>query len=42
MDKHTLKLIDEIKELEPSIKDKPLFLVNAIIRDAKTGKAYVQ
>lgn len=39
-DKQTLKLIDEIEELEPSIKDKLLFLANAIIRDAKTGKAY--
>ena len=39
-DKQTLKLIDEIEELEPSIKDKLLFLSNAIIRDAKTGKAY--
>ncbi|WP_156309488.1 helix-turn-helix transcriptional regulator [Sphingobacterium endophyticum] len=28
--------------LEPSIKDKLLFLANAIIRDAKTGKAYAQ
>jgi len=39
-DKQTLKLIDEIEELEPSIKDKLLFLANAIIRNAKTGKAY--
>jgi transcriptional regulator with XRE-family HTH domain len=39
-DKQTLKLIDEIEELEPSIKDNLLFLANAIIRDAKTGKAY--
>jgi len=39
-DKQTLKLIDEIEELEPSVKDKLLFLANAIIRDAKTGKAY--
>ncbi len=39
-DKQTLKLIDEIAELEPSIKDKLLFLANAIIRDAKTGKTY--
>ncbi|MGE6218441.1 helix-turn-helix domain-containing protein [Nubsella zeaxanthinifaciens] len=39
-DKQTLKLIDEIEELEPSIKDKLLFLANAIIRDAKTAKAY--
>lgn len=42
MDKQTLKLIDDIEELEPSIKDKLLFLANAIIRDAKTGKAYAQ
>jgi hypothetical protein len=33
-------LSNEIEELEPSIKDKLLFLANAIIRDAKTGKAY--
>jgi len=39
-DKQTLKLIDEIGELEHSIKDKLLFLANAIILDAKTGKAY--
>jgi hypothetical protein len=39
-DKQTLKLIDEIEELEPSVKDKLIFLANAIIRDAKTGKAY--
>lgn len=39
-DKQTLKLIDEIEELEPSIKDKLLFLANAIMRDAKTGKVY--
>lgn len=39
-DKQTLKLIDEIEELEPAIKDKLIFLANAIIRDAKTGKAY--
>ncbi len=42
MDKQTLKLIDDIEELEPSIKDKLLFPANAIIRDAKTGKAYAQ
>ena len=39
-DKQTLKLIDEIEELEPSTKDKLIFLANAIIRDAKIGKAY--
>ena len=36
----TQTLIDEIEELEPSVKDKLIFLANAIIRDAKTGKAY--
>ena len=40
LDKHTLKLIDKIEELKPSIKDKLVFLANAIIRDAKTDKAY--
>jgi len=39
-DKQTLKLVQEIEELEPSIKEKLLFLANAIIRDAKTQKAY--
>nr|WP_315424192.1 hypothetical protein [uncultured Pedobacter sp.] len=39
-DKQTLKLIDKIEELELSIKDKLLFLANAIISDAKAGKAY--
>ena len=40
VDKQTIKLIHDIEDLEPSIKDKLLFLANAIIRDAKTGKAY--
>ena len=40
IDKQTMKLIHDIEDLEPSIKDKLIFLVNAIIRDAKTGKAY--
>lgn len=39
-DKRTLKLIDEIEELDPSVKDKRYFLANAIIRYTKTGKAY--
>jgi hypothetical protein len=39
-DKQTLKLISDIEDLEPSIKDKLIFLANAVIRDAKTGKAY--
>lgn len=40
VDKRTLKLIHDIEDLEPSVKDKLLFLANAVIRDAKTGKAY--
>jgi DNA-binding XRE family transcriptional regulator len=40
IDKKTLKLMHEIEDLEPSIKDKLLYLANAVIRDAKTGKAY--
>lgn len=40
LDKKTLKLIHDIEDLEPSIKDKLIFLANAVIRDAKTGKAY--
>lgn len=40
VDKKTLKLIHDIEDLEPSIKDKLIFLANAVIRDAKTGKAY--
>ena len=39
-DKQTIKLMGEIEELEPSVKDKLIFLANAIIRDAKTSKAY--
>ena len=40
IDKQTIKLIHDIEDLEPSIKDKLIFLANAIIRDAKTRKAY--
>jgi transcriptional regulator with XRE-family HTH domain len=40
MDKQTIKLIHDIEDLEPSIRDKLIFLANAIIRDAKTSKAY--
>jgi transcriptional regulator with XRE-family HTH domain len=39
-DKQTLQLMQDIEELDPAIKDKLLFLTNAIIRDAKTKKAY--
>ena len=37
-DKQTLKLINDIEELEPSIKEKLLFLANAVIRDFKLTK----
>lgn len=40
VDKKTLKLIHDIEDLEPSVKDKLIFLANAVIRDSKTGKAY--
>ena len=40
VDKQTLKLMHDIEELEPAVKDKLLFLSNAVIRNAKTGKAY--
>jgi len=40
LDKKTMKLIHDIEDLEPAIKDKLIFLANAVIRDAKTGKAY--
>lgn len=40
VDKKTMKLIHDFEDLEPSIKDKLIFLANAVIRDAKTGKAY--
>jgi transcriptional regulator with XRE-family HTH domain len=36
VDKQTMKLIHDIEELEPAIKDKLFFLANAVIRDAKT------
>ncbi|MEP7111233.1 MAG: hypothetical protein ABI760_24770 [Ferruginibacter sp.] len=38
VNKKTMKLIYDIEDLEPAIKDKLIFLVNAVIRDAKTGK----
>ena len=40
VDKQTLKLIHDIEDLEPSIKDKLIYLANAVIRDAKAKKAY--
>ena len=40
VDKQTMKLIHDIEDLEPTIKDKLIYLANAIIRDSKTKKAY--
>jgi hypothetical protein len=40
VDKQTMKLIQDIEELEPSIREKLFFLANAVIRDSKTKKAY--
>lgn len=40
IDKQTMKLIHDIEDLEPSLKDKLIFLANAVIRDSKTKKAY--
>ncbi len=34
VDKQTLRLMNDIEELEPAIKDKLFFLANAVIRDA--------
>ncbi|MCG2613436.1 helix-turn-helix domain-containing protein [Terrimonas sp. NA20] len=40
VDKQTMKLIQDIEELDPSIREKLFFLANAVIRDSKTKKAY--
>jgi len=40
-DNKTIKLINEIEELAPEVKDKLLFLAQAVIRDHKAGKAYM-
>jgi len=40
-DNKTIKLINEIEELAPEVKDKLIFLANAVIRDYKAGKAYL-
>ena len=40
IDKQTMKLINDIEVLEPTIKDKLIFLANVVIRYSKTKKAY--
>jgi len=39
-DKRTLQLVNEIEGLETDVKEKLLYLANAIIRDYKTQQAY--
>jgi len=39
-DSKVLKLIKDIEQLTPDLKEKLLFLANAVIRDAKTRQAY--
>jgi len=39
-DKRTLKLVNEIEALEPEVKERLLYLANAVIRDYKTQRAY--
>src|SRR4028119_1156936 len=39
-DKQTLRLLHDIEELEASVKEKLLFVANAIIRDYKAGRTY--
>lgn len=39
-DKRTLALVQEIENLEPNMKERLLYLANAVIRDYKTQKAY--
>jgi hypothetical protein len=40
MDKQTIKLIHDIEDLDSSIRDKLIFLANAIIPDAKPSRAW--
>lgn len=39
-DKRTLDLVQEIENLDPTVKERLLYLANAVIRDYKTQKAY--
>jgi transcriptional regulator with XRE-family HTH domain len=40
-DNKTIKLIQEIEDLAPDIKEKLYFLAHAVIRDYKAGQAYL-
>lgn len=39
-DKKTSRLLKEVDQLQPDVKDKFFYLANAIIRDAKAKAAY--
>ncbi len=40
-DRKTVQRIQEIENLEPTVKDKLFFLIDTVIRDNKAKKAYV-
>lgn len=39
-DKRTLKRLQEISDLNPTVKDKLFFLIDTVIRDTNAQKAY--
>lgn len=41
-DKKTVKRLQEIEALNPTIKDKLFFLIDTVIRDTNAQKAYTQ
>ena len=41
-DNNTIRLIQDIEQLEQGVKEKLFFLAYAVIRDYKAGKAYEQ
>jgi len=41
-DKKTVQRLQDIEELNPTIKDKLFFLIDTVIRDSNAKKAYIQ
>lgn len=41
-DKKTVKRLQDIEALNPTIKDKLFFLIDTVIRDTNAQKAYIQ
>lgn len=39
-DRQTLRLLQEMEQLAPDVREKLLFLANAVIRDYKAGRTY--